>query len=222
MLKEWDGTPVPLLLKSHSCMPVGEQHTVNGTNLPLSRGVSLQPTSALSISPVLIHIDPMALGDFRSGNLQRSFVTHHPPSTSTFTLPQNSQPDLFLWVSKAHSVPKGYVVIAWNWNAKRLQMLWKPGAGAFLGRWWRAPVPPGWLGWDRQDASLYTQKAQHTLPKPPAPLLPLGCILKNRGKGRSTTLCTSSAGLLWGTQGEGHRKDMTPGHRQYLCLYQCS
>lgn len=151
--------------------------------------------------------------------------THHPhtpPSASTFTLPQNSQPDLFPWVSKAHSVPEGHFVIAWNWNAKRLQTVVETRGWDSYGGWWGAPVPLGWLGWGRQDASLDMQKAQPMLLIPPAPHLLRGCILKIGEKGGSTTPCTSSAGLVRGTQGKGHRKDTTSGHRQYLCLYQGS
>lgn len=152
--------------ESQLWIPAGERHTVNGTGLPLSRGVGLQPTSRtvhLSISPVLTsrtpsdtHRDPTVWGDFRSGNPQRSFVIHHtphPPSPS-LSFPQNSQPDLFPWVSKAHSVPEGHFVIAWNWNAKRLQTLaetrgWDSygGDGELLcprGGWAGAGRMPAW------------------------------------------------------------------------------
>lgn len=63
------------------CMPVGEGHTVNGTSLPLSSAVTLSPALKLCTSAFLLssltHMDPMVLGHFGNGNLQRSFVTHH-------------------------------------------------------------------------------------------------------------------------------------------------
>lgn len=228
MWEEWDGTSIALLLNSPSCGCQWENSTQKMGQESLSAEVSavkLCPSAFILSSPLghpLIPTrTPGVLGDFRRGNLQRSFVTHRPPFTSTFTLSQNSQADLFPWVSKAHSVPEGHFVIAWNWNAKRLQMLletrgWdSPGGDG-------EPLCPegGWAGTDRMPAwtctkqSTCCQNLQH---------LPYPWAASQKAEGKEGAQLSAPPLLgCFRTPRERDTKDTTSGHRQCLCLYQCS
>lgn len=133
-------------------------------------------TVHFSISPVLSHsYGPHGFGAFREWKPAEKLCHTPPPSTST--LPQKSQPDSFLWVSKAHSVPEGYFVIAWNWNAKRLQMLVETRGWDSSGEVMESSCAPrvAWLGQAgcqpvRAESTAYAAKNSST--SPPAGLHP--------------------------------------------------